>query len=393
MKEKISRAIFWVLSIGIILWGIILTFLTFFINRSMLLQALAIPICGMAINPAILDKIIKKIFKAEVHYFSVIEFSLKFIGVSFALIIAYVVFINTQDEKIDTNLSWLHFESLLKIVVFVIYLGILFVSKNANKVAKYIIFGLIYFVCVIFSFASLQIHYVIMYLLNIISSNDLDFIAYEMLMNDVLIPIKEAILTYIIFDTIMVNKNRKEDKIEAVNETIKDDTTNKCQLNCTWYKKKKYTPYNFDEKKEYRIYKNIENKYRKEIKGEKFKENKESFNFDNYLEWEKYFINKFSMSNNNACNFWHFLNRRLRMYNRCAELYKTVVAPIYIAIVSIIISIFSSKGYSTLLLTNALLVGIVIILIAVLYSVHVNTAKKYFYEDCMKIVENINIGH
>lgn len=349
MKEKISRGIFWILSIGVILWGLILTFFVFFINRSMILQTLAIPIFGFIINPIILDKIIKKLFKTEVKYFSVIEFSLKFIGASLALIIAYAIFNFTQNEDIDNKVAWIHFESILKIVVFVIYLGILFVSKNANKVAKYITFGVIYFICVIFSFASLQVHYMIMYLLNIVSSSELDFATYEMLMNDVLIPIKEAILTYIIFDTIMSNENRKQDRIDDINikkeredKIIKDYAMTKFQLHSREHKRKKYTPYRFDEKKEYKIYHNIGKRYRKEFTGEKSKVNEKYPDFDKYSEWEKYFTKKFLLNNYNTCDFLHYLNEKLRFYQIFRECLKSLVIPIYVAILTIILTIYST---------------------------------------------------
>lgn len=223
MIEKISRGIFWALSIGMILFGIANIF---FINRSMILQSLILLIIGIVLNPKILDKIIKKVFKTETPY----SFILIYLGVILVFYSVYVLFIYINIENIDEEEGWKNFESILRIVMYIAYVGIIFLNKNGNKIAKYITFGVIYFICVILSFASLQVHYVIMNLLNIIFSSDLDFVAYEMLLNDVLTPIKEAILTYIIFDTIMGNekgeKGKNEDLLDEIsenNDKVKDN--------------------------------------------------------------------------------------------------------------------------------------------------------------------------
>lgn len=394
MKEKISRAIFWILSIAVILWGLILSALIFFINPSMILQFLVIPIFGIVINPIILNKIVKKVFKTEIKYFSVIEFSLKFFGASLAIIIAYAIFNFTYNANIDDNVAWQNFDSILKIVVFVLYLGILFVSKNANKVAKYITFGVIYFICVIFDFASMQVHYGIMYLLNIISSSDLDFVAYEMLMNDVLIPIKEAILTYIIFDTIMGNENRKQDKIADMNikddredKIKKDNIITKCQIHKRSQKKKtKYTPYNFDEKLEYKIYDNIGERYKSEFMGKKPIINEKIPDFDKYSEWKDYFKNKFSKGFSNKGDFKKYLKRRLRIYQRLREVFVSAALPIYIGIMTMEIELFSKEYYPTRVLISALVIGAIFILIISIFFVHKYRTRINFFKDCIDLI-------
>lgn len=260
---------------------------------------------------------------------------------------------------------------------------------------------MIYLICVLLSFSSQSINYVIMNFLNAITSSNLDLEAFELFVNDILIPIREAILTYIIFDTIMGNENRKQDKIEDMNvkkdrekRIIKYNAMTKYQLYSRWHKKKrKYTPYNFDEKKEYKIYNNIGERYRKEFVGEKTKVNEKYPDFDKYLEWEKYFTVKFLNGDNNDCNFLHYLNRKLRIQKRCVELYKTVAVPIYIMMVSATISMYSSKNYPILSLNEMLIIGIIIILVSSLYSTHVYTAKKCFYEDCIKVIENLDTSH
>ena len=160
-----------------------------------------------------------------------------------------------------------------------------------------------------------------MNILNIVSINELDIVSYEMLINDILIPIKEAILTYIIFDTIMGNENRKKDKFdnlpdkEIINrKSIKDNIITKFQLKSKRHKEKeKYTPYKFDEKKEYNIYSKIGKRYEREFKGKKNRENKDYPSFNKYIEWEMYFKNKFSKGASNDCNFKYYLNAKEKL--------------------------------------------------------------------------------
>lgn len=392
MKEKISRGIFWVLSIGAIIGGLILSILFFLINRSMILQAIVIPIFGFVINPLILDKILKYVFKTEVKYFSVIVVVLIYGGVNLALVIAYTVFNIFNNEIINDNAAWQNFESILQIVVFFYYLVVLFVSKKTNKVAKYVTFGVIYLICVILSFASLPIHYTIVNILNLV--NELDFLSYEVLINDILIPIREAILTYIIFDTIMGNENRKHDKIDIMDvkkiredKVIKDNIMTKCQLHSRRNKKKKkYTPYNFDEKLEYKIYDNIGERYKKEFMGKKTKANEEYPDFDKYKEWRKYFKKKFLIGVSNKHDFKKFLNRRLRIYQRFREVFLSVALPIYIGIITTEIELFSNEYYPTSVLISAMVVGAISILVISIFFVHKYSTRICFFEDCIDLL-------
>lgn len=214
MGQRIARGIFWFISVVIILLGIILSCLFFWVNRQMLLQTLLIILFGVVLNPIILDELGKRI-SVEIEYFKILAFVSIFLGATLALVIAYIIFSTTNNPGIDENQALQNFESILKIVVFLTYLGVLFVNKNANKNTKYVIFGIIYLICVLLSFASQSINYAIMNFLNIISG-DLDVESYGMIINGILIPVREAILTYIIFDTIIGNEDKKK-KINQLN--------------------------------------------------------------------------------------------------------------------------------------------------------------------------------
>lgn len=157
--------------------------------------------------------------------------------------------------------------------------------------------------------------------------------------------------------------------------------------------KKMYKPYGFDERVEYKIYSQIGERHRKEFLGKMKKREEKFLMFDKYSEWERYFIDKFLKGESNDCNIQHYLIRKLRMQKRCEELYKTVVVPIYVLLVSAIVSMYSSKNYSISQLINALLVGIIIILVASLFSIQFYSTRKCFYKDCINIIENFNTSH
>lgn len=79
-------------------------------------------------------------------------------------------------------------------------------------------------------------------------------------------------------------------------------------------KKKLYTPYGFDEKVEYKIYSHIGEGLRKVVLGKGVRKKNENYpSFDSYMEWKKYFVNKFSGGSDWNGNFSHYLNKKLRI--------------------------------------------------------------------------------
>ena len=119
-----------------------------------------------------------------------------------------------------------NFESILKITVYITYIAVLFINQNADKKVKYIIFGIVYLFCVLLSFASQSINCIIVKFLNLFSDSDLDLEALELFVNNVLFPIREAILTYIIFDTIIGRKGKEKDNMRNI------DIDNDENMNC-----------------------------------------------------------------------------------------------------------------------------------------------------------------
>lgn len=156
--------------------------------------------------------------------------------------------------------------------------------------------------------------------------------------------------------------------------------------------KKRYTPYNFDEKIEYKIYRKIGNKYYLEFKHGKKRDNKEHLNFNKYLEWEEYFIKKYSKGYNNERNFLHYLIQNNRMLLQEIEIYKAIMIPLEIAIFTIIMTISSSQ-YSFASMIGSLFIIMIIIAFLCTYSLFKNQKKADFYKDCIKIMKKILTSH
>ena len=70
-------------------------------------------------------------------------------------------------------------------------------------------YSVFYILCVALNFCSESMVNMIVFFLNRVSTQNICLESYEMLYFNVLTPIKEAILTYIIFDVVFEKKRRK----------------------------------------------------------------------------------------------------------------------------------------------------------------------------------------
>lgn len=216
MRRRISRGIFWLLSAAMMLAGMILSVMSLCLNKQLLLQSLFVLAAGILLNPIILDKLVKRIGVKTMDYSQSLEFSIIFLGALLAFGITAIIYLITSSQTADETVSVQNFESILKITVYITYIAVLFINQNADKKVKYIIFGIVYLVCVLLSFASQSINCIIVKFLNLFSDSDLDLEALELFVNNVLFPIREAILTYIIFDTIIGSKGKKKDNLRNI---------------------------------------------------------------------------------------------------------------------------------------------------------------------------------
>lgn len=214
MEEKISKGIFWIISVGCFL-----AFLDQVINKPISVNILLPLALGIVTNPFILDSFYDKNGVETIDYSYVVAVKMLFAigGVLIAFILAFLIFKHCNSES-DINIAMQNFEAILKITVFIIYLIVLFMYKSANRFLKYIIFAIFYGICIILSFSSQSINEYIIYILNLLNDGGLDLESYKLLINDFMIPIKEAILTYIIFDTVIEYK--KKSKIKRKQDVV-----------------------------------------------------------------------------------------------------------------------------------------------------------------------------
>lgn len=102
-----------------------------------------------------------------------------------------------------------------------------------------------------------------------------------------------------------------------------------------WKKKQDYVPYNFDEEKEFAIYKHV---CGKKIKSRE-KKRIEGYSFGTYDEWKAYVIEKYThVSLKSLYDVKRFLKRRKKSGNTMLEAYKSLLVPWIIALLTFMLS-------------------------------------------------------
>lgn len=170
------------------------------VNRSLLI------LLTITINPHFLDRIEKKITGNECDYKELLIQLSYYLCLPLATFVIVVYHTNVQTTDSATVMK------SFKVTLYLLFLCALFIgtiSKYDSK-RKYIIFGLVYLFCVIQGYAPEELFEI----LNRLPLETLDWTSYEVLINGMLNPIKEAILTFIIFDTVFdyVKKNGKREE-------------------------------------------------------------------------------------------------------------------------------------------------------------------------------------
>ena len=112
--------------------------------------------------------------------------------------------------------------AICKCLVYVIYLAIIFLYNDTNKKRKYFIFGITYMLCILISYVPATDYKVVINILNCIpNTQKLDEESYVLMIDGILMPIKEAFLTYIIFDTVISEKYVKRETVGESKENSK----------------------------------------------------------------------------------------------------------------------------------------------------------------------------
>ena len=77
----------------------------------------------------------------------------------------------------------------------------MFICKDENKRSRYFKYGLFYAFCISLSFATGKVETTIIEIFNYVFNVQMDNVTYGLLNDGCLLPLKEAMLTYIILDT------------------------------------------------------------------------------------------------------------------------------------------------------------------------------------------------
>lgn len=173
-------------------------------------EAVIFFVTAMILNPFFIDKIFYKIgSKPDYFYFVTVLYG------SMGWFIASTLCLNFGAD----------YQYALKIFMYIIYLIFLFMTKDWGRITKYKIFGVIYFVSIILGYMSENMTDNLIGLLNNIHMIDnlIDINVWALLVEGVLNPVKEAILTYIIFDTIMENEKAEKGEKAMIKENKKEN--------------------------------------------------------------------------------------------------------------------------------------------------------------------------
>lgn len=226
MPKKIARLILHIISVVVFLLSVTELIHKNYENGIILL------IFTIVLNPVILDKILLKLGVGDNNYSYASTIVLFIGGFIFVYIISAIIFnkMNLSEENYTTE----NFEAILKICVYIYYLAALFLCTNADKKSKYILFGCFYGICIILSFFSDWLDNMIIEMMNMIPDGNMSNETYNSIKEVCLTPIKESILTYIIFDTVMDKNDNNQyiDNDEENTDTKENKIDNKVLSSC-----------------------------------------------------------------------------------------------------------------------------------------------------------------
>lgn len=160
--------------------------------------------------------------------------------------------------------------------------------------------------------------------------------------------------------------------------------------------KPKYKPYGFNERYEYRTYKNIGRDYGNRkyanmgliYNAERFLRRKintkeKSYAMcDTYLQWKKYVEKNLEKNLTDNENYMHWLIKQQRHYKERLEAIKVILIPLYIFILTILLEGAQYNGTQILVVT-------IFAEIIMCVSVMKDTSKCSFYGDYIEVIEEI----
>lgn len=321
-KEKIAKNIMWIFIVSIVLIGIYL------FSKGQWINGIICSILAFCYSPFFLDKIAKKIGFIN-DYCYIVRFIVTILFV-FLILFILIVFINimtnygVSGEVISSRIM-----AICKCLAYLGYLAIIFSYKDTNKTRKYFVFGITYILCILISYIPNTDYNFIIKILNYLPSvKKLDQESYLLIIDGILMPIKEAFLTYIIFDTVISEKDAKRENVGESKEN------SEIVKNKSIFKKKSrrldeeyYNFYTYEEKLIYRYL------CGKRIGQKELSKIPELHKFHKYHEWYDYIEKKYgNCSLEGLIEFWHFLNQKSRNVKPKYE-YWTLCIPVGLTLI------------------------------------------------------------
>lgn len=389
MKDTIAKFFVWIFISLIVLTAIYCFLKGKWINGVICL------ILAFIYSPSILDKIAKKL-ELKIDYFYIFRFILSILAVFLILFTLLILEYIMTNHGMSNQVILSRMIAICKCLVYVIYLAIIFLYNDTNKKRKYFIFGITYILCTLISYVPDTDYKVVINILNCIpNTQKLDEESYVLIIDGILMPIKEAFLTYIIFDTVISEKYVKRENVGESKEN------SKIVKNKRIFKKKSRRLdeeyYNFSTYEEKLIYRYLCCKH---IRRKELSKIPELHKFHKYHEWYDYIEKKYgNCSIDGLVEFWHFLNQKSRNVKPKYE-YWTLCIPVGLTLVvneifdltlkfsDIKINCLSDKiiAFVVYMIVVAIFAKIVMMIMKSLFDQYDDSC---FYEDYKAIIDDL----
>lgn len=389
MKDTIAKFFVWIFISLIVLTAIYCFLKGKWINGVICL------ILAFIYSPSILDKIAKKL-ELKIDYFYIFRFILSILAVFLILFTLLILEYIMTNHGVSNQVILSRMIAICKSLVYVIYLAIIFLYNDTNKKRKYFIFGITYILCTLISYVPDTDYKVVINILNCIpNTQKLDEESYVLIIDGILMPIKEAFLTFIIFDTVISEKYVKREKVGESKEN------SKIVKNKRIFKKKSRRLdeeyYNFSTYEEKLIYRYLCCKH---IRRKELSKIPELHKFHKYHEWYDYIEKKYgNCSIDGLVEFWHFLNQKSRNVKPKYE-YWTLCIPVGLTLIvneifdltlkfsDIKINCLSDKiiAFVVYMIVVAIFAKIVMMIMKSLFDQYDDSC---FYEDYKAIIDDL----
>lgn len=392
MKDTIAKFFVWIFISLIVLTAIYCFLKGKWINGVICL------ILAFIYSPSILDKIAKKL-ELKIDYFYIFRFILSILAVFLILFTLLILEYIMTNHGVSNQVILSRMIAICKSLVYVIYLAIIFLYNDTNKKRKYFIFGITYILCTLISYVPDTDYKVVINILNCIpNTQKLDEESYVLIIDGILMPIKEAFLTFIIFDTVISEKYVKREKVGESKEN------SKIVKNKRIFKKKSRRLdeeyYNFSTYEEKIIYRYLCCKHIRRKELSKIPELHKFHKFHKYHEWYDYIEKKYgNCSIDGLVEFWHFLNQKSRNVKPKYE-YWTLCIPVGLTLIvneifdltlkfsDIKINCLSDKiiAFVVYMIVVAIFAKIVMMIMKSLFDQYDDSC---FYEDYKAIIDDL----